>query len=469
MAKGTPKEPPPPEMRSFWDGIGLGYTWQDEFCAEHDGTIGLFEALTWQLDDLADYRILVVPRRANMVRVTSIAAGATIGALVGGILGYKMAPAIAGALGKLGVLGAAGTGTSIGALSGATLSGASLAAIGGSVAAGTLILTAVGAGLGATMGGVLVNAYLREIDFDIQCLQKGDSPALLFIDGFLTEDRDDNALEWQNAVRNRFGGHAQYRLTWEAGTLKKIGTFLGAGVTGRLSGQGLMALGAAASRGAAKVIGTAASAATVVGLLANPWHLAIARAQKAGVVLADLLARVRNGEFILFGHSLGARVIYYTLLALGTRQTERPCIRDVYLLGGAIGRAHRRSWSQAAMAVSGHIHNCWSANDGVLRFLYHPATAFLSSPAGLGPIECPSEKIRNWDVTDLVGGHAAYKNALSEILERIRRASMVRRHCAGGLMHVLRRSIGVLAAPFRWLIAAFRRLAAPSVQTAHER
>ena len=83
------------------------------------------------------------------------------GIATGGIA-FAAAPAIAGTIGGLGLLGSASTGTAIGTLSGAALTNASLAAIGGGalatggggMAAGTAIVAATGTatGLGISSG-----------------------------------------------------------------------------------------------------------------------------------------------------------------------------------------------------------------------------------------------------------------------------------------------------------------------------
>ena len=77
------------------------------------------------------------------------------GAVIGGVVAAIAAPFLLPALGAAGLLGAAGIGTAINALSGAALTSASRAVVTGTVA-GTF---AVVAAAGAVIGGVVIAAY----------------------------------------------------------------------------------------------------------------------------------------------------------------------------------------------------------------------------------------------------------------------------------------------------------------------
>jgi len=138
-----------------------------------------------------------------------------------------------------------------------------------------------------------------------------------------------------------------------------------------------------------------------------------------GIVLADLLARTKHKSgFVLMGHSLGARVIYYALSALSTKRNGRP-IKEVYLLGGAVGN-DEASWRGAASAVVGNIYNLYSDRDRVLAALYKMATAGQSAPVGYHGIEGSLANVHNIDVTRQVAGHTKYKPQLSSILTELR-------------------------------------------------
>ena len=137
-----------------------------------------------------------------------------------------------------------------------------------------------------------------------------------------------------------------------------------------------------------------------------------------GILLADLMARTPGKRYVLVEHSLGARVIYDALEALSTR-TKSPVIQDVVLLGGAVGANDEAGWTQAANAVSGTIHNCYSTKGVVLKAAYRGANAFLSEPIGLKPITSKNESIKNWDCSSLIDGHMKWKPRFAEVLEHI--------------------------------------------------
>jgi hypothetical protein len=111
----------------------------------------------------------------------------------------------------------------------------------------------------------------------------------------------------------------------------------------------------------------------------------------------------------------GARVIYYALAALQTKQ--RRIVRDVHLLGGAAGCGDAREWHAVTSAVSGHVFNYFSENDAVLKYAYRAGSGLTSTPIGIQPIGAASEQIIDVDVSALVSEHTAYKKRLSEILE----------------------------------------------------
>lgn len=138
----------------------------------------------------------------------------------------------------------------------------------------------------------------------------------------------------------------------------------------------------------------------------NPWHVSLVKAEKTGVMVADILYRCRrNASFILMGHSLGARVIYSALSTLST--AEEPIIEEVHLFGGAVGN-QSKNWQQAQKAVRGDSYNYHSNNDTVLKYLYSVGTFFSSDPIGRTPIS-NVEGVQNIDVTKQVSGHGQFK------------------------------------------------------------
>ncbi len=395
----------------------LRMDWHKELCAEHDGTIASFESLAETLDDLEAYEALFRPKRTNLLRVGKIAAGSVGGVVVLAPAIFLAVPSIAAGLGAAGALGAASTGTAIVTLSGAALTSASLAAIGGgTVAGGVVLLTAAGASLGAALGGVVSNAYFGKIqDFSVRKYNEGKGPAVIIINGFLTQKTDD-PRDWKPALRRRFLNSPWYHVNWEAKTRASLGSLLLRDASGAVARRLAINLAKRATRKAAGRFNPVSWAAFLADILSNPWHVAMVKASMTGILLADLIARTRNQEFILMGHSLGARVVYYILQALSTK--PNPLVQDAYLLGGAVGVGDQDDWLTVANAVKGCIHNCYTKRDLILTHLYRGAN-LTSTPIGIRPIEGNSPKVRNWDFSDLVDGHNAWKRVLPDVLTRI--------------------------------------------------
>lgn len=350
-----------------------GKTWDDECCAEHDGTIGSFDSLKIRLKNITEWRLVTNREGANIATARKIAG---LAVLLGG-----------GAL-AVGIVGRA-------------------------------IVITIGNGLlGTVGGGVLVNKFAREIDgFDINMRHSGSGTQVIFVNGLLSQG--ENLLkDWRPTLQDNFANNTWYELAWESKRLRDLGKLA---LKGAQKVAFLKALEIAAKKGtkqAAKKLSSTVLLPMVLELLGNPWFVALSKAQKTGQLLADLILRADGrARYVLFGHSLGARVIYYTLQALAEANVKQPRIREVHLLGGAVGR-DQKAWKGIDSAVSGPIYNYFSKRDDVLRVLYKVGTLFTSAPIGRGPIESLSSKIYNIDVTDYVGGHGEFKKSLPMYIRR---------------------------------------------------
>jgi hypothetical protein len=393
--------------------------WASELCAEHDGTIADFEKLNIKLSDLSEYETIFEKAKWNLAKGGKIAVGMIAGAVVFGPFAYLAAPGVASGLGAAGLLGTASTGTAISALSGAALTSASLAALGpGGMAGGIAFVSAIGAALGGTQGAVVSNNYFGAIkDFKITKIKEGSGPALIFINGFLSQKNQDSS-DWINAVSDKYPSNPYYYVNWEASSLYKMGSLLGKGIGGAAFKKFITELMKRGSKSFAQKLNPLNWAQAVAELIGNPWHTSMVKASMTGILLADLIARTNNPDgFILMGHSLGSRVIYYLLCALATKNTSQ--INDVFLLGGAVDRKDAKGWKDAIKPVKGRIVNCYSDNDSTLKFLYQGANALASSPIGLGDIEVYHEKFINIDVTSIIDGHMQYKDKFGKILQNI--------------------------------------------------
>jgi pimeloyl-ACP methyl ester carboxylesterase len=139
------------------------------------------------------------------------------------------------------------------------------------------------------------------------------------------------------------------------------------------------------------------------------------KAEATGVMLAEVIRRTRGGPFVLCGHSLGARVIFYALQELaGWGVADK--VRAAHLFGGAVGTSPPEEWKRAASVVSGGLFNFYSTNDPVLKWLYSVGTGVLfSDPIGRNPIS-GVDSIWNIDSSRWVLGHSDYKAACGQQL-----------------------------------------------------
>ena len=399
------------------EGKDVGVYEHDQFCGEHGGDVPNFATLNSTLTDPSDWRKVYDHRCTNIAKIGHISLVALGGMAVAGPLAFVAGPAIGGALGTLlGLKGAAATGAGL-----AFLGGGSLAAGGLGMAGGLAVLTVLGTGVGGAAGAYLGNAYLGDVKgFNVRRLRTGRFPAIVTVNGFLTEG-DDNLADWQAVLDRRYPRHAWYHVDWEAKQLHELGSLAANAFHQAAFRQQVSKAAQSASKAAAKNFGPAATIVQCLSLANNPWHVAFVKAGMTGVLLADILRRCNDQSFILLGHSLGARVIYSALTTLST--TATPIVEKVHLMGGAVDN-DPENWKQAIKAVRSTVHNYYSLNDSVLQYLFGAGTFFMSTPIGRNPILVPgmgpnftlAPGVDNHDVTQSVAGHMNYKQAAPEFL-----------------------------------------------------
>jgi hypothetical protein len=393
--------------------------WASELCAEHDGSVPDFTKLDMKLACLSEFDKIRTRRRIHLKRVANIAGGIISGAAIFGPFSFIAAPSLAAALGSAGLLGAASTGTAISSLSGAALVSASLAAIGpGGVTGGVILLTAAGSALGGREGAAIAANYFGAVkDFNVSKCRDGTGPALIFVNGFLSQKKTD-ATDWLEATKALFPDNPAYLITWEASSMSYFGKLAAAKTGPKAVEAAVRGLLSRQSWRTRSVKHPLYWLSFVTALLGNKWHGSMVKAQMTGLILADLIARTDHEDgFILMGHSLGARVIHSLLSALST--TECKYIRDVYLLGGAVDGTKADTWGGLAGAVDGNIYNVYSKRDDVLSVLYKGANAFTSQPIGINEIRSAESNIYNFDASSIVEGHMKHKERFRDVLERI--------------------------------------------------
>jgi pimeloyl-ACP methyl ester carboxylesterase len=156
----------------------------------------------------------------------------------------------------------------------------------------------------------------------------------------------------------------------------------------------------------------------------NPFNVAKARAEKAGLVLADAIIQRAQGKrpVTLVGYSLGARLIYSCIMSLAERKAFG--LIDSVVLMGAPVPSNTESWALMRGVVSGRLVNVYSADDWVLGFLYRTSAIQLGI-AGLQEVE-GVEGVENFNVGDIIDGHMKYAVSVEQILARILDADLAK-------------------------------------------
>ncbi len=398
---------------------GIAENWASELCAEHDGSVRDFTKLGARLACLSEFEHLRARRKLHLKRFANIAGGVIGGAAVFCPLSYLLAPGFAAMLGSAGLLGAASTGTAISTLSGAALTSASLAAIGpGGMTGGAILLTAAGSALGGRDGAAIAGNYFGAVkDFNISKCRDGEGPALIFINGFLSQKNTD-AADWLDATKEKYANNPAYLVTWEASSMCYFGKLAAAQAGPKAVETAVRSLMSRQTWSTRSIKHPLRWLSFVTGLLGNKWHGSMVKAQMTGLILADLIARTEHKDgFILMGHSLGARVIHSLISALST--TDHVYIKDVFLLGGVVDGTKADTWDQIAQAVDGNIYNIYSERDDVLALLYRGASAFRSQPIGIREIRTSGSNIYNFNASSFVEGHMKHKERFALVLDRI--------------------------------------------------
>ncbi|CRL23734.1 Protein of unknown function DUF726 [Penicillium camemberti] len=153
-------------------------------------------------------------------------------------------------------------------------------------------------------------------------------------------------------------------------------------------------------------------------LIDNPWIVSLARANSAGLVMADSLRErnLGNRPITLLGFSLGARVIFSCLKELAEKGAHG-LIQNVYLFGSPVV-ANKDEYLKARSVVSGRFVNGYATNDWILGYLFRATSGGIMKVAGLAAVEgIPG--IENFDITTLVNGHMDYRTAMPRILREV--------------------------------------------------
>jgi hypothetical protein len=228
--------------------------------------------------------------------------------------------------------------------------------------------------------------------FEIVKKKSGIYPAIITVDGFLNQDKDD-IKEWEVAIVKKYPNNAWYHLNWQSENTK------------RLLRRSLERLGIASIPIPIPFFLFISVPKIAIGLsgVTKTWTNALRKSKLTGSLLSKVLSNCEIEEFILIGHSLGSRVIFNCLDNL--KMNESKIINDVHLLGGAVSN-NIEKWSLAENAVKNKIYNYYSKKDTVLQIAYKLGT-LDNNPIGRTIIN--SKKSENINVTELVNSHMTFK------------------------------------------------------------
>ncbi|KAL8734145.1 MAG: hypothetical protein Q9166_001630 [cf. Caloplaca sp. 2 TL-2023] len=369
---------------------------------------------TWdEAEHMENRRKLALKRRYMMMGLATVG-----GSLVIGLSAGLLAPVIgAGLAAGFTTIGVAGTG---GFLAGA--GGTALITSGAVVTGGTIAVRASNRRTGAVS------------TFEYRPLHNNKRVNLIVtISGWMNGKVDDVRLPF-STIDPIMGD--MYSVLWEPEMLQSMGDTIRILATEALT-QGLQQV-----LGSTILVALMASLQLPIVLtklsylIDNPWTVSMARANGAGLILADSLIDRNLGvrPITLVGFSLGSRVIFACLRELANKGAYG-LIQNVYLFGSPIV-ANKDEYLRARTVVSGRFVNGYASNDWILGRSPNPWISFTSTliessgylfratsggimrVAGLAPVEgIPG--LENIDVTKFVNGHMAYRAAMPRLLREV--------------------------------------------------
>lgn len=226
-----------------------------------------------------------------------------------------------------------------------------------------------------------VNNFLihqTDKNFSIKKVKNGIYPAIITINGLHTQ-HSDNASGWMKDIFELHPNNIWFEVCWDSKTkwdwLKKP---------------------------------------NITELYNFPWSIALRNAELAGERLYEtLISCPTNAEYIFYGHSLGARVIY-NCLKRNITQADTINIIEVNLFGGAIPN-DVITWEKSVGSVNGKIYNYFSQYDDVLNYAYKIGSAGIKP---IGNSEIKMINIENVNVSHIVDGHSKYIPNLKSCVNR---------------------------------------------------
>ncbi|KAL7623992.1 hypothetical protein AAE478_005549 [Parahypoxylon ruwenzoriense] len=321
---------------------------------------------------------------------------------------------------------AAGIGTVFG---GFGLEESATASLLGPMAESTVVVGTLFGLYGTRQGTRTMDAYAKDIqDFGLSPLHESDESELIDpkelpsecrrmrvtigISGLLMGE-DDFTDSWQVLGQQT----ETYALRWELEALTKMGASLETLMKSSTWNEARKEIGSINVFDRLKASLWPTSLVKISKVIENPWCVAMVRAEKAGVALADILISRVYGErpVSLVGYSLGARIIYSCLMTLAEKRAFG-LVENVVMIGAPCP-SEVRVWAAMRSVVAGRLINAYSKNDYILGFLYRSST-WQFGIAGLQAIH-GVPNVENFDASDVVTSHLRYLFLIGSILKKV--------------------------------------------------
>ncbi|KAJ4345841.1 uncharacterized protein N0V89_011976 [Didymosphaeria variabile] len=338
-------------------------------------------------------------KKARNRRLALMGLATVGGSLVIGLSAGLLAPLLgAGLAAGFTTIGVAGTG---GFLAGA---------------GGAAIVTTTGVVTGGTIGVRAANRRTGAVKtFEYRPLHNNKRVNLIVtVAGWMNGKLDDVRLPF-STVDPIMGDI--YSVHWEPEMLRSMGDTINILATEALT-QGLQQVLGATILGALMSALTLPLALTKLSyLIDNPWAVSQARADMAGLILADSLIDRNLGArpITLVGFSLGARVIFACLKELANRGAVG-LVQNAYMFGTPVV-AKKEEYTKVRAIVPGRCVNGYANNDWILGYLFRATSGGIMQVAGLAKVDVPG--VENFDVTEFVHGHMAYRAAMPRLLREV--------------------------------------------------
>ncbi|KAI4946830.1 hypothetical protein J4E91_007002 [Alternaria rosae] len=283
-------------------------------------------------------------------------------------------------------------------------------------AGGAAIITSTGVVTGSTVGVRAMNRRTGAVKtFEYRPLHNNKRTHLIItLAGWMNGKVDDVRLPY-STVDPIMGDI--YSVLWEPEMLRSMGDTINILATEALT-QGLQQVLGSTILTALMAAMTLPLALTKLSyLIDNPWIVSQARADMAGLILADSLIDRNLGTrpVTLVGFSLGSRVIFSCLKELANRGAFG-IVQNVYMFGTPAVAKHDE-YIRARSVVPGRFVNGYATNDWILGYLFRATSGGVMRVAGLAPVQIPT--IENVNVTELVPGHMAYRAAMPKLLREV--------------------------------------------------